>query len=213
MEQEKRILEELIERYPDLHSLKGDIQHAYELMELCYEQKGIVLICGNGGSAADAEHITGELMKGFLLKRPLATAEQNRFAADGEHAAALARQLQGALPAISLVSQAALISAFANDVRPDMVYAQQVYAYAKDRSALLLALSTSGHSENIVNAVRTAGCLGLPSVGITGQGGGRLKTLCSVCLCTPSEETYRVQEYTLPIYHALCAMLEAHFFL
>lgn len=212
MDKETEILEKLLANYPALTPLRGDLLSAYLLLQHCYEQKGIVLICGNGGSAADAEHIAGELMKGFLLNRPLSPDEQKRFTSKGGDMNILAEHLQNALPAVSLVSQTGLISAFSNDVSPDLVYAQQVYAYAKHHRAILIALSTSGSSENIVKAVQTAQCLGVDSIGITGQSGGRLKHLCSVCLCVPSDETFRVQEYTLPIYHALCAMLEAHFF-
>jgi D-sedoheptulose 7-phosphate isomerase len=171
-----------------------------------------VLICGNGGSAADSEHIVGELMKGFKLKRPIPqTARAALARLFPEKGADLADHLQGALPAISLTGHPALSSAFANDVRADMVYAQQVYGYGRPGD-MLIALSTSGNSTNILNAAKIAKAFGMAVLGMTGQGGGKLSELSDVCIRVPAEETYRVQELKLPVYHALCAMLEEEFF-
>lgn len=211
METPDTILKNMFCSYPELESLSGDIRSAYRMLVNCYDLGGIVLCCGNGGSAADADHIVGELMKGFMLKRPLSNSIARRFfgTPGSRH---LAASLQGALPAISLTGQAALISAFANDVSPDMVYAQQVLGYGTGREALLIALSTSGNSVNIVRAVETAACLKIPSIAITGAAGGMLKDLATLCLRMPADETFRVQEYTLPVYHALCAMVEVHYF-
>lgn len=205
-------LDDLIVKYPDLTECAAQIEMAFEILRETFRADGKVLICGNGGSAADAEHIVGELMKGYILKRPV-PEEVNRqmqvaFPEDSEY---LTRHLQGALPAISLVSQSALISAFANDVAPDMIFAQQVYGYGK-RGDALIAISTSGNSGNVIRAVQVACALGLNTIGITGRTGGKLKPLCDVTICVPADTTTAIQERHLPIYHTLCAMLETEFF-
>ena len=200
------IFEELFERYPDLTSCRDDIKKAYELMRVCYENGGKVMICGNGGSAADSEHIAGELLKGFNLKRELSDEDKSKF-----EDKTIADNLQYGLPAISLVSQTGLMTAFMN-VSPENVFAQQVYAYASNENDVLIALSTSGNSKNIVNAVITARAKGIKTVSITGRSGGKLNSLCDVTIKTPSDRTFVIQEYTLPVYHALCAMTEANFF-
>lgn len=211
MQTPNQILQDLMQNYPALTPLKEDIEYAFQLICRCYQQNGILLCCGNGGSAADAEHIVGELMKSFIRHRPLPPETAVRFSSTPAHQS-IAASLQAALPAISLVSQSAFISAFANDVNADMVYAQQVLGYGSSHPIILLGLSTSGNSANIVHAVEVANCLRMPSIGITGSSGGKLANLCTVCLKMPATETYRVQEYTLPVYHALCAMIEAYFF-
>ena len=211
MQTPNNILNALIGCHPALAPLRSAIEEAFHLICRCYEQGGTLLCCGNGGSAADADHIVGELMKSFLRRRPLSPELSARFLGISDSSNMLS-SLQTPLPAISLVSQSALISAYANDVNAEYVYAQQVLGYGNNRPALLLGLSTSGNSANVVHAVEVANCLGLPSIGITGEAGGKMAKLCSVCLKLPASVTYRVQEYTLPVYHALCAMTEAHFF-
>ena len=171
----------------------------------------MVLCCGNGGSAADSEHIVGELMKSFLLPRPLRGETAQRFSAT-DQGRVLAEALQEPLPAVSLVSQSALLSAYANDVDPDMVYAQQVLGYGGRCPILLIAMSTSGNSLNVVRAVQVATVLDMPSIAITGASGGKLAKEATLCLQLPARQTYQVQELTLPVYHALCAMVEAHYF-
>lgn len=205
------IEESLYKRYPQLGCIRQDIQRAYEILERCYIKQGKVLICGNGGSAADADHIVGELMKGFYYNRPLTKGQKLKFQETQGDWEYLTENLQQALPAISLCGHTALITAFANDVNADMIFAQQVYGYGKPED-VLLALSTSGNSKNVVNAVKVAKTLGMESIGITGTGGGAMKRLCSLCICVPAEVTAQVQEFTLPIYHTLCAMLENTFF-
>ncbi len=204
------ILDRLLADYPVLRPLAQDIAQAYTLLERCFTAGGKLLICGNGGSAADSEHIVGELMKGFLEKRALSVQERAQFVGL-EGAETLAERLQGALPAISLCAHSALGSAVANDTAGDMVFAQQVWGYGQAGDCLL-ALSTSGNSANIVNALQTAKAKGMATIGITGERASKTQALADICLCLPEEETYRVQELTLPSYHALCAMLEAHFF-
>jgi len=204
--------EELMKRYPVLLPIKEDIYKAYELLKRTYEASGKVLICGNGGSASDSEHIVGELMKGFLKKRPLPKEEIGRFRDMGDDFAELPLHLQKALPAISLVSQNALITAFSNDVEPDMIFAQQVYGYSKGKPDALIAMSTTGNSKNVVNAAKVAKVIGVPTIGITGETSGLLAKFCDVCIKIPERETYKVQELTLPVYHTICIMLENAFF-
>lgn len=206
------ILETLIQKYPDLSACVPDVYAAYEWLKATFEHGGKLLICGNGGSAADSEHIVGELMKAFYLPRPIPDAVRHKliaaYPAEGE---ALARRLQGALPAISLVSQSALMTAHANDVAPEMVFAQQVYGYGKSGDSLL-GISTSGNSANVVNALRVGHALGLHTIGLTGQSGGLMLDVCDVTIRAPYTATAEIQERHLPIYHALCLMLEEAFF-
>ncbi len=207
------MMKRLLEKYPDLEACLPDIQHAHHLLQDTFRRGGKVLACGNGGSAADAEHIVGELMKGYLLKRALPPAMRGQLLAEHpENGAYLADHLQGALPAISLVSQASLISAFANDVAADMVFAQQAYGYGHVGDTLI-AISTSGNSPSVIHAVQVACTLGLHTIGLTGPTGGALAGLCEVAICAPGENTAAIQERHLPIYHTLCAMLEAEFFI
>jgi D-sedoheptulose 7-phosphate isomerase len=190
------------ERYPELECCKADIEDALNLMIDTYERKGKILVCGNGGSASDSEHIVGELMKGFLLERKV---NDEKISED------LSKNLQGALPAISLNSQVSLMTAFNNDLDPDFVFAQQVYGYANEND-LLIGISTSGNSKNVVNAVKLARSMGIKSLALTGGIGGQIKKLATTTICVPSNETFRIQEYHLPIYHYLCAMVEKRFF-
>lgn len=194
----------LFQRYPALAGQSGNIILAYEALAESYERGGKLLICGNGGSAADADHITGELMKGFYKKRPLAPEDQEKF---GD----LTEKLQGALPAIALTQHAALSTAFQNDVDPLMVFAQQVYGYGR-RGDCLLAISTSGNAGNVCAAARVAKGAGLTVIALTGAAGGRLKECAHVAICVPETVTAYVQELHLPVYHTLCAMLEETFF-
>lgn len=194
-----KTLDLLIEKYPDLIVCREEIIRSYEILLKAYTDGNKVLVCGNGGSASDSEHIVGELMKGFKMERSY-------------HSEALSGlRLQRALPAISLVSQFSLISAISNDNGADLIYAQQVLGYGKQKD-VLIALSTSGNSKNVILAAKLAKELGLEVISLTGEGGGLLKDLSSSCIAVPAKETYLIQEYHLPIYHALCAMLEEHFF-
>ena len=188
----------LYEKYSALEECREDIEKALELILHTYQNGGKVLVCGNGGSAADSEHIVGELMKGFLLKRPVT---------DERIPERLRMGLQGSLPAISLPSQCAILSAFINDVDPEMMYAQLVYGYAKEND-LLIGLSTSGNSKNVVNAIEVAKCLGAKTLSLTGKNESRMSELSDVTIKVPETETYKVQEYHLPVYHYLCAEVE-----
>ena len=195
-------MENLLNRYPELEVCKQDIENAVNLILDTYKNRGKVLVCGNGGSAADSEHIVGELMKGFMLKRPV---YDERIP---EH---LRSNLQGALPAISLPSQCAILSAFINDVEPDMMYAQLVYGYAKGND-LVIGLSTSGNSKNVVNAIEVAKCLGVKTLAMTGLDESKLSQLCDVTIKVHETETYKIQELHLPVYHYLCAKVEEKIF-
>lgn len=204
----RKELEMMLAHFPDLTDCKNAVQEAFELMWDCYCKKGLIMTCGNGGSAADAEHIVGELMKGFKLKRCL-TKEQiqklNQYFP--EDAPYLSAHLQQAIPAISLVSQTSLSTAFVNDVHADMVFAQQVLAYGKEGD-VLIAISTSGNSKNVVNACKVAKSLSVRTIGLTGNHGGILREICDVLINVPAHEVFRIQEYHLPVYHTLCAMME-----
>jgi len=194
----------LISRYPILQHCKREIQAAYEQLRSSFETGGRLYICGNGGSAADALHMVGELGKSFVLPRTV----------DEEFSARVDRQLcehlQGALPAYALVENSALASAYANDVDPDYVFAQQVYAYARPGDCVI-GISTSGNSRNILHALHAARGRDAVPIGLSGRDGGKMKALCDVCITVPVAETYQIQELHMPIYHTLCMMLEAFF--
>lgn len=200
----EQYFERLFLRYPALEGIRTDIAEAYRILEESYEHGGKLLTCGNGGSAADSDHIVGELMKGFYKNRPLEGEKLKKIGTLGE-------KLQGALPAIALTGQIALSTAFANDVDPEMIFAQQVYGYGR-MGDVLLGLSTSGNSVNVCNAARVAKAYGMRIISLTGRDGGKLKELSDVCVIVPAQQTADIQELHLPIYHTLCAMLEEHFF-
>jgi len=202
----KDFLDRLTKEHPTLAECSETIWQIFELLRNCFESGGKLLLCGNGGSAADCEHIVGELMKGFLIRRPVPEDFAAHPALDGE-----GELLQGALPAISLVGQSSLATAFANDVDPEMVFAQQVYGLGRPGD-VLLGLSTSGNAGNVCRALRVAKAVGMKTIGFTGACGGHMTSLCDLCLQVSATETYQVQELHLPAYHALCAMLEAAFF-
>ena len=193
---------ELLNRYPCLNQCRESIEKALELIINAYKNGGKILVCGNGGSAADCEHIVGELMKGFMKKREV---EDIRIPEE------MRKNLQGALPAISLPSQCAVLSAFINDVEAEMMYAQLVYGYAK-KEDLVIGLSTSGNSKNVVNAIEVAKCLGVKTLSLTGKKESKLSEISDVTIRVPETETYKVQELHLPVYHYLCAEVEKAMF-
>lgn len=205
-------LEELIQRYPVLEPVKGQIQAAYEILEAGYENGGKLLAAGNGGSCADAEHIVGELMKGFVKKRALSPDMQEQLrTAGGTKGEELAASLQSGLTAIALTGHAGLATAFLNDVNGEMIYAQQVNGYGREGD-VLLGISTSGNAKNIEYACITAKAKGMKVIGLTGKDGGCLKMWSDVAIIVPEQETFKIQELHLPIYHVLCLMLEERFF-
>ena len=211
-EKTEEILDGMIIRYPVLRACRTEIQQSFEALAQCYLNGGKVLVCGNGGSAADAEHIVAELMKGFLKKRELSSVLKNALRErDPETGNVLAVKLQNSLPAISLTFNTTLNTAFANDVDPDLVFAQQVLGYGK-KGDILIGISTSGNAKNVYNALFTAKTLGLKCIGLTGQSGGKMAVLCDIIIKVPNTITPEIQELHLPIYHTLCAMLEENFF-
>jgi D-sedoheptulose 7-phosphate isomerase len=207
-----KVLSDLLVKYPDLLVCKEDIFAAFDLMWRCYHENGKILVCGNGGSAADSEHITGELMKGFKSARELPSSVKDRiislFPDDGDY---LCSHLQGAIPAISLTSNSTLNTAFANDVAPDMIFAQQVYGYG-NKDDILIGLSTSGNSLNVLRALQVARVKDMATIGLTGKSGGKMIGLCDVLIRVPHTSTSDIQELHLPVYHAICLMLENEFF-
>ena len=209
MEEQLRFL---IERYPKLAVCHDDILKAYQMLENAYRHGGKLLVCGNGGSASDSEHIVGELMKEFKLKRRVYGKQAAALKAiDPELGQVLADNLQGALPAISLTAHSSLQTAFMNDVVPELVFAQQVNGYG-NAGDVFLGISTSGNSKNVLYAAVNAKAKGLKVIGLTGGKENRLMRYADVCIRVPETETYKIQELHLPVYHCLCMMLEEKFF-
>ncbi len=198
-------LSALLQRIPALNCCAQDLQRAYEIMHASLASGGKLLICGNGGSGADAEHWGGELLKGFKSRRPIGGELLAKLGPD------LAGKLQGALPCIPLTGFLGLRTAWQNDCDPDYIYAQLTLAFGRPGDTLV-GISTSGNSKNVAPALEVAKRLGLRTVGLTGEGGGKAAELAEVCVRVPSRETYLIQEYHLPIYHALCIALEAELF-
>lgn len=202
----------LIERYPKLAVCKEDIKKAYEILEAAYSNGRKLLVCGNGGSASDSEHIVGELMKEFKLKRKVYSDHAVALKSiDPELGQVLADNLQGALPAISLTGHSSLQTAYMNDAVPKLVFAQQVNGYGKEGD-VLLGISTSGNSKNVLYAAVNAKAKGLKVIGLTGAKENKLMKFADVCIRVPETETYKIQELHLPVYHCLCLMLEEKFF-
>jgi D-sedoheptulose 7-phosphate isomerase len=205
-------IEVLIERYPQLLECRESIQAAYDILKEAYAKDRKLLVCGNGGSASDSEHIVGELMKEFKLKREVYHDQAEAMQRiDPELGTILAKHLQGALPAIALTGHSSLTTAFMNDSNPELIFAQQVNGYGK-AGDVFLGISTSGNSRNILFAAVTAKSKGMKVIGLTGQKPNRLAQLADVCIQVTETETYKIQELHLPVYHCLCMMLEEHFF-
>lgn len=206
------MLQCLLERYPALLVCKAEIEAARDALIACYEAGGKLLLCGNGGSCAACDHITGELLKGFLKLRPLTAEAKHKMKAknpaldDGT-----LEKLQGGLPAVSLPALTALSTAICNDIDPTLIYAQSVLALGKEGD-VLIAISTSGNAKNVGAAAGVAKSLGIKVVALTGENGGALDTAADICIHAPERETFQVQELHLPICHYLCAAMEEHFF-
>lgn len=202
----------LLARYPVLLSCRESIIDAYFILEESYQKSGKLLIAGNGGSAADAEHIVGELMKGFKLPRKVSSEFAGKLVLGDENLGkVLAENLQEALPAIALDGHPALSTAYMNDCEPLLCFAQQVNGYGKEED-VFLGISTSGNSKNVLYAAVTAKAKGMKVIALTGKTDSRLKQLGDVCIQVPQTDTYMVQELHLPVYHCLCLMLEDRFF-
>ncbi|WP_337470063.1 SIS domain-containing protein [Acidaminococcus fermentans] len=204
----QKILDDLILRYPVLAACKKDIAEAYCMLRDCYQQGGKLLVAGNGGSAADAEHMVGELMKSFRKPRPLpASIQQNLAATDPVLGIYLAKTLEQPLPAIALVCHEALSTAFLNDKDGKAVFAQQLLGYGK-KGDVFLGISTSGNSANVIYAAVVARAIEIPVIELTGNNGGKLDSFANVSIHVPEKETFKIQELHLPVYHCLCMMLE-----
>lgn len=205
-------IELLLERYPSLVSERQNIIDSYLILEECYSNGGKLLVCGNGGSAADSEHIVGELMKGFKMPRKMSEEFSEKLKdADPEMGAILADNLQGALPAIALDGHIALSTAYMNDCEPLLCFAQQVNGYGNSGD-VFLGISTSGNSKNVLYAATVARAKGMKLIGLTGAKDSKLSQFADVCVKAPNTETYMIQELHLPIYHCWCLMLEDSIF-
>jgi len=208
----EELLQDLLNRHPDLSLVARDITGGYEVMRSSFEKGGKLLVCGNGGSAADADHIVGELMKQFSRQRSIPDSVQSYLVKEfGERGEYLAKNLEGALPAISLNGHSALSSAFANDVDAELIYAQQLVGYG-NKNDVLLGISTSGNARNVVAAMLVARSKGMKVIGLVGRDGGEFNKYCDVLINVGGNSTPQIQELHLPVYHTLCEMLEYHFF-
>lgn len=207
-----KILDELLERYPSLAEQRENIIGVYKVLEQSYSNGGKLLVAGNGGSAADSEHIVGELMKAFIKPRKPEVSLQDKLkSVDKKLGEVLADNLQGALPAIAVTGHVGLSTAYLNDCSPLLAFAQQVNGFG-NVGDVFLGISTSGNSENILYALVTAKAKGMKTVGLSGRDGGRMKEFCDEIIIVPEKETFKIQELHLPVYHALCLMLEERFF-
>ena len=201
-----RVLDSLFQRYPDLSPIREEIQQAYYIIKSCFVNDKILFLAGNGGSCADAEHIAGELLKAFRKKRPL-TPEEKELLGDEK----MASTLQKGMRCMTLNSHTAFGTAFANDEDPSLIYAQQLYIWGR-KGDVFLGISTSGNAENVIKAMKAARAKGMQSILLTGPSGGKAASLADCVIHAPGSETYIIQEYHLPIYHALCIMLEETFY-
>ena len=205
-------LQQLVFRYSCLKGIESEIAKAFQIISESFSKGGKLIIAGNGGSAADAEHIVGELMKNFCIKRKIPGSFENAIEAlDSEAANYLIPRLQPGLPAISLGTHSSINTACINDIDGDIIFAQQVYGYGNEGD-VFLGISTSGNSKNVVYAAATAKCKKMDVIALTGNDGGKLKRFADVSIIVPETETYKIQELHLPVYHCLCLMLEEHFF-
>ena len=208
----KKHLEELVERYPSLKACKKDIEKAYLLLEKAYDNDKKLLIAGNGGSAADSEHMAGELMKRFKINRPIDKKFADKLkAVDKTRASRLVKNLEKPLRAVPLTSHISITTAYMNDADASGVFAQQMLGFG-DKGDVFLAISTSGNSENIIAACVVAKALGIKIIGLTGENKCELDKFADICIKVPEKETYKIQELHLPVYHCLCLMLETNYF-
>ena len=208
----KNELEELIRRYPQLDVCKKDIEKAYLLLQKTYDKNGKLLIAGNGGSAADSEHIAGELMKRFKITRPISKGFADKLMKiDPERGERLVKNLEMPLRAVPLTSHIAITTAYMNDADATGVFAQQMLGFGNEDD-VFLAISTSGNSENIISACVVAKAMGIKIIGLTGEKESKLSKYADICIRVPETETYKIQELHLPVYHSLCLMLESNYF-
>lgn len=203
---------ELTKRYPQLLTVENEIDKAAQCLINCFQQGGKLLVCGNGGSCSDSDHIVGELMKGFEKKRQIAEDLKSQLMEiDSERGKYLSEKLQQGLPAISLTAHSALITAVANDTDADLIFAQQVAGYG-NRGDVLIGISTSGNSQNVVDAFITAKAKGMVVIALTGENGGKMRSYCDILINVPGTRTSFIQELHFPVYHALCLIAESSLF-
>lgn len=208
----KTHLDNLISRHPELSGLRDNISRAAGMIIKTFTAGGKLLICGNGGSSADSDHLVGELMKSFEMKRPLDISFKERLAEISDtRGKYLGEKLEHGLPAISLSAHAALTTALCNDIDPDLVFAQQVIGYGTEKD-LIIGISTSGNSRNVLDACITARAMNMTVIGITGKTGGKLKEYCDILINVPGDSTASAQELQLPVYHTICRIVEEHFY-
>ena len=208
----KKELDELIRRYPQLDVCRKDIEKAYLLLQKTYDNNSKLLIAGNGGSAADSEHIAGELMKRFKVTRPVSKEFVDKLMkVDSERGEKLAKNLEVPIRAVPLTSHIAITTAYMNDADASGVFAQQLLGFGNEGD-VFLAISTSGNSENIISACVVAKAMGIKIIGLTGQNESKLSKFSDICIKVPETETYKIQELHLPVYHALSLMLESYYF-
>lgn len=205
-------IDKMCQRYPDLAGLRSTLDNAARMIIDCYMRNGILLICGNGGSSSDAEHTVAELMKGFEIRRPLDRSFKERLARiAGKRGGYLAEKLEHGLPAVSLSAHTALTTAISNDTDPDLIFAQQIIGYGSEKD-ILIAISTSGNSRNILDACIAARAINMKVIGITCKTGGKMKTLCDILVNVPAVDTADVQELQRPVLHTICRIIENHFY-
>jgi D-sedoheptulose 7-phosphate isomerase len=208
----KAILDELVRRYPQLESVAARVDEVADVIVNCYSSAGKLLVCGNGGSSSDSDHMVGELMKSFEMRRPVnEKVAKKLLELSFERGSYLAGKLEGGFPAISLSSQTSLVTAISNDTDASMIFAQQVFGYGTKKD-ILVAISTSGNSQNIIDACITAKALNMKVIGLTGMTGGRMRQFCDILINVPETRTAYIQELHLPVIHALCSLIEIHFY-
>lgn len=207
----QNIIDALVLRYPMLGKNSNMILQAIDCIARCYKSGNKILVCGNGGSASDALHIVGELMKSFILPRKLEREIEEKIRSKSKNAEYIIKNTQMAIPAISLVNEISLLTAFSNDVASDLNFAQQVIGYGKPGD-ILMALSTSGNSNNVVYAAEVANALGMSVISLTGKSGGQLKDISDILINVPESATFKIQELHLPVYHAICMAIETEIF-
>lgn len=208
----QKYIDDMCIRYPELSVIKDKVENAVEKIIEIYHSGNKIMVCGNGGSAADSLHIVGELMKAFVLPRTISDTIANKIKKSSDNAEYLVKNLQMALPAISLVNEVGLLTAYANDVAADLNFAQQVLGQGKPGD-LLIAISTSGNSKNVIYAAEVAQALNINVIGLTGKNGGKLNKVSDILINVPEVETYKIQELHLPVYHTICLAIETEFFL
>jgi len=205
-------IDQLILKHPELSGLRENISQAAGMIIKTFTAGGKLLICGNGGSSSDSDHLVGELMKSFEIKRPLDISFKERLAEISDtRGKYLGEKLEHGLPAISLSAHTALTTALCNDIDPDLVFAQQVIGYGTEKD-MIIGISTSGNSRNVIDACITARAMNMTVIGITGKTGGKLKEYCDILINVPGDSTASAQELQLPVYHTICRIVEDHFY-